>query len=259
MKDLKKKKPKSDLGGMSVREKLEQRKKKIKESSSGGMEYFIIPADKTVRVRAVPVGEEREPAIEAVHFYLGQEIKGVISPATFGEPCKIMEAFNKLSKSKNDDDKKLAETFKPRKKYFMPVYRYKDEKGKEVDTQSGIKLLLLTPGLYASSIDLFLDEDDWGDFTDPKEGYDLKFTRSGSGLTDTEYSVKPCNKSRAERAFTKDITDPEELLRAITPSYEETESLLKQFLKLDEEDDIDEFLSGASGSKPVKKKKKIRK
>lgn len=229
----------------NLKERLAKKRKELESSRGGTFKFFRI-VEGTTRMRACPVGEEKDWAVEAVVFYLGKEIGYVVSPHTWGGKCALMNAYNELSSSKKEADKKFAKTFKPSKKFFSAHYRYKDEKGKEVDDQSGIKLLMLTPGQYQDMIDLFLDEEQ-GDFTDRKDGYDIKHQRTGKGLTDTEYSMRPCKPSLAAKKFTKEDSDPEEMLKAITPTYKETKELLEKFLNIEPEDDDDE---------PKKKKKK---
>src|SRR5882757_7656421 len=161
------------------------------KSRGGAYKYFAIK-EGTSRFRILPAGEEKDIAIEAIVFYLGKDLGYIISPQTFGEKCAINSAHLKLSASKDETDRAIAKDFKPTKKFFAPALKYNDEKGKEIDTEHGALLLLMTGGLYQDLIDLYLDEDEAGDFTDKVKGYDLKFKRSGKTKTDTEYSVIAC-------------------------------------------------------------------
>jgi hypothetical protein len=226
--------------------KLESRKKKIKDSGGGNNSFLFIKADETVRVRPLPVGEDDEPALEVTQFYLGAEIKGVISPKTFGEPCALMEKYEELKSSSDEDDQALATKLKPKPKYVIAVIKKKDKMGKEVDEQLGVRLMQIPKGVYQQLIDLFL-EPEQGDFTDPAEGYDVKITRTGSGQFDTEYSVVPCKPSPLPKKYNKTY-NLEELLRKEVPSYDETQEILNQFLGVDSDDE-----------KPKKKKKSFKK
>lgn len=239
----------------SLKERLAEKRANLGKNS-GGYQYFAIK-EGTTRMRHLPVGEEKEFAVEAVFFYLGIEgHMGVVSAATFGKKCAIMNAYNELSQSKDPKDRELAKKFKPQKKYFSPVIKYKDEKGKEIDEENGVKLLLLTPGMYQELIDLFLDEDEAGDFTDIKTGYDLKYKRTGKGKTDTEYSVFRCNSTPLAKKYAKDIYDPEAMLKdGIIPTFKESQEILDKYLNIastTKEDDEEE-----ETPRP-KKKKKVR-
>lgn len=230
----------------SLKERLAKKRKQL-ESSGGSYKFFRI-VEGTTRMRIVPTGEEKDWALEATVFYLGKELGYVVSPLTFGGKCAIMNAYTQLSESKSEKDRKFAKTFKPSKRFFSPAYKYKDEKGKEVDIESGIKPLMMTGGQYQDCIDMFLDEEDAGDFTNTEDGYDLKFGRTGKTQTDTEYTVRQCKASPTYKKFRKEI-DLEEMIKGITPSYKETKELIERFLNIGPEEDDDD-------DAPNKKKKK---
>lgn len=235
----------------NLRERL--LKKKTELATKGGGGSFFTIKEGTSRLRLLPVGDEKEFAIEATYFYLEPDIKGVVSPATFGGKCAIMEAYNELSQSKDPDDRELAKKLKPQRKYFAPAVRFKDDKGKELDGD-GVKLVIMTSGQYQDLIDLFLDDDEAGDFTDPKNGYDIKFSRVGKTKMDTEYSIRPCKPTLLPKSISKDGPfDPEEMLKKIAPTYKETKAFVEQYLKIGADKDEDTEEDDA----PVKKKKKL--
>lgn len=202
--------------------KMKARKKKLKEGSEGGA-FLFVKANETVRIRALPVDQNEELGMEIVSFYLGQDIKRVISPKTFDEPCAIHEKYMKLK----DTNKELADTFKPKRMYVLPCLKYDDIKGTKVNS-FGPKLALLTPGVYQTIVDYSLDAEH-GDPSDPKEGFDLKWTRTGSSMTDTEYSVINCKSTPLNPKFNK-IYDTAAMLRKEIPTYEQTKELIKKFL-----------------------------
>ena len=240
------------MSTLAQKKKVKSRLKDLKSRIKGGGKFFIIKDEGTIRMRPLPVGES-EPGIEAVYFYLGKDIKGVISPASFGEPCAIMDSYNELKDSKDPDDKDLAATFRPKKRFFVPHIKYLDDKGLKVDDDSGAKLLILTNDLYQELLELWLDDDEAGDFTDPKKGYDLKYTRSGKGQFDTSYSVRACKPTKLDKKYNKEY-NPEKMLKEIMPTYEETKDLLDKFLNVPNTDnDLDK------PSKETKKKKKSKK
>jgi hypothetical protein len=222
-------------------------KKKTELSQKGGNSNFFFFKEGTVRMRLVPVGAEKEFAIEATYFYLGNDIKGVVSPVTFGEPCAIMEAYQRLKNSKDDDDREMAKKVAPKKRYFALHYKYTDEKGKQVDTEAGVRLAILTNQQYQDLIDLYLDEEA-GDMTDPKNGYDIKYKRTGSGQFDTEYSILRCNPTPIAKEFKGKVYDPESALKKVTPTYEQTEEFVQRVLGV-----------STPAEKPIKKKKKKKK
>ncbi len=228
------------------------RKKKAELKSKGGKGNITFIKEGTIRARVLPVSEEDDFVIEVTQFYLGPDIKGVFSPQTFGEPCAIMEKYNSLKESGDPDDKELAKKFSPKKKFLVPVI-IMDDRGKSVDGEKGITLLQLTNGLYQELIDLYLDEDEWGDMTDPEDGYDIKFTRTGTTMTDTEYSLKPCKNTTIAKGFEKEV-DAEKMVTEIIPTYEETQQKIAQYLN----EDVSEDEAPVRKKKIVRKKKKKR-
>lgn len=235
---------------VSLKERLQKKREDLKRQGPG---KFLTCKEGTTRIRVLPVGEENEFAQEIVYFYLGlKDNMGVVSPATFGDKCAIMNAYNELYGSKKEEDRAFAKKFKPQRKFFAPVIRYKDDRGGEIDTELGPKLLLLTSTVYQEMIDLYLDEDN-GDFTDPINGYDLKIKRTGKGKMDTEYKVLAGKTSKLDKAFRSEV-DITAMIKEIVPSYKETKAIIDEFLNLPQEEDDDE----EEEVRP-KKKKKIRK
>ena len=244
------------MAKVSLKDRLRKQRKALKESGSSNM---IFLKEGTIRVRVLPVGEENEFVKEVTQFYLGNTIKGVYSPSTFGEPCAILEAYHEL-KDGDDDEKDLAKSLIPKTKYLMPVLVYEDLKGGKVSKEKSGKLLQLTKGLYQEILDLYLDEDEWGDMTDVKNGFDLKLSREGTGMTDTEYSVKPCKNTPIDKEWRKEV-DLEAMVKAIIPTYEETQEKLDEFLGMSKTplDDMPDKKKKKPVSKSSGKTKKRRK
>jgi len=211
-----------------LRKRLEEKRKKLNERGKTGKVIFL-KDDQTLRVRPLPVGEDKEFVFEVIQFYLGSDIKGVYSNATFGKPCPIMEKYEELKNSKDSDDKNLAKLLVPKRKFMMPVLVYKDLKGKEIDTENSGKFIQITGDIYKVIIDNWLDTDDWGDPTDPTEGYDMKIGRMGSGKLDTTYSCSPCPKSPTPKEWRK-IVDIDEMVAEIIEDYDACLEKLNTFL-----------------------------
>lgn len=235
----------------SLKERLAAKSKEIKDKSKG-FQYLVIK-EGTTRMRILRAGEEEDWSVEATTFFLGMDIGLVISPHTFGGKCALMNAHNELASSKDEKERALAKRLKPGRKFFMPAIRYNDLKGEEIDMQTGPKLLMLTPGVTEELIQLYLDEDEAGDFTDPVNGYDLKFSRTGKGKMDTEYSVRACKPTKLkDRELAKKTFDPVAMLKEITADYKTTKEKLDQFLNLPpEEDEVK-----SDKKKSLKKKKR---
>lgn len=226
----------------SLKERLAEKKKELAKKGQGGGFILKQKEEGTMRLRLLPTGEDNDIAFEATAFWLGEDNGEVISPSTFGEPCAIMEKYEKLKKSKDDEDLDLAKKLVPRKKYIIPVIIYSDDKGKKIDTNltPEPRLFQIAPGTYQDIIDLYLDSDEWGDMTDRDEGYDIKIIRTGKGKNDTKYNVTACKNTPLAKEFRKTKIDLEAMVRAKTSSYEETLDKLNKFLGTDYDDEDEE-------------------
>lgn len=252
---MKDKKKKLSTSGMPTRDKMLARKKKLQEKGGSG---FVFPKEGITRIRMKSPGDDKELGMELIQFYPNPKIGGIISPATFDEPCPWMEKYQELKNSKDESDKELAKKLIPRRKYVIGGIVYEDEKGLKPDYNGEDKAVLIASGVYQDIIDLYLDEDDYGDMTDPIKGYDIKIQRSGSGKNDTTYSVRPCKPSKLDPKFRGNI-DLEGIVRKQILSYDELESKLKEFLNEDfdeeEEEDTEEPKKKVKKVKKVSKKK----
>ena len=241
--------------GSSTREKMLARKKKLEEKGSGN--GLIFPKEGTLRMRIKSPGDDQEFGMEVVQFYI-PGVGRVISPATFDEPCSFIEKHEELKQSKDEVDKELAKRLIPRRRYVIGGIIYKDDKGNGVDYEGQNRGVLIAGAVYQDIIDLYLDEDEAGDMTDPVTGYDIKITRSGSGKFDTTYSVRQCKPSKLDKKYRSDL-DLEKIVRDQIKPYDELEEELNKFLNeapADDEDDAPKKKKKSSVDKAKKKKKK---
>ena len=232
---------------MTTRERMMKRKEDLAKKSGKGL---IFPKGGVTRIRIKNPGDDQEIGLEVIQFYLGAELGGIISPASFDEPCPFMEMYEELKASKDSKDKALAGKLVPKRKYIIGGDVYRDDKGKEIDQDKLNRGVMVPRGVYQDIIDLYLDEDEWGNMTDFLEGYDIKINRSGTTMTDTSYSVTPCSKKPIPKERRTNI-DLEEIVRKEIKSYEDLEELLSKYMVTagDDLDDDDE--------ETPKKKKKV--
>jgi hypothetical protein len=238
----------------SLKERLAKKREDLKRSGPG---KFITAREGTTRVRILPVGEEKEFALESTYFYLGlKDNMGVISPKTIGKKCKISEVYEEMSSSKDASDRDFAKKFRPSRRFLMAVVRYTDDKGKEIDKETGVKLMLVGSGVYQELIDLYLD-DDAGDFTDPIKGYDIKIKRTGKGKMDTEYTVLRANPTKLPKEY-RAIVDLDKMVTEIIPTYKETIAIIEEYLNLPPEEEEEEENPKKKKSTDTAKKKRRR-
>ena len=67
-----------------------------------------------------------------------------------------------------------------------------------------------------------MDEDEAGDMTDPRTGYDIKIIRSGSGKNDTTYSARACKPTKLDKKYSGNV-DLESIVRSQIKDYDELE------------------------------------
>lgn len=247
-------KKKLSSGGETTRDKMLARKKKLTEKGSGN--GFVYPSNGTTRIRIVSAGPNEELGVEVIRFYIGDH--SVISPATFDEPCPIMDKYKELKDSSDEDDKKLAKKMVPSRRYVLAALVYKDEKGKQIDYDQKPRLVMVPASVYQDIIELYLDEDEAGDMTDIKNGYDIKIDRSGSGVFDTSYSVRNCKPTKVDKDLLKPV-ELSDLVKAQVKSYEELEEELNKFLNVSHDDEEEEVEDEKPKKKKVKKDKKKKK
>ena len=252
-KDIKKK---VSTGGKSTKEKMLARKKQLESKGSGS--GLIFPKEGTIRIRIKSPGDDQELGMEVIQFYI-PGVGGIISPATFDEPCPFMEKYEELKSSKDEDDKELAKKLIPRKRFVIGGIIYEDDKGSKVAYDGQNRGVLIAGQVYQDIIDLYLDEDEAGDMTDPVTGYDIKITRSGSGKFDTTYSVRQCKPSKLDKKYRSEL-DLEKIVRDQIKPYDELEEELNKFLNEspddDDEDDAPKKKKKSSSKDKDKTKKK---
>lgn len=250
----KEKKTHPSTGGTSTREKMLARKKQLESKGSGS--GFIYPKEGTLRMRIKSPGDDQELGMELVTFYLGSDTGSIVSPATFDEPCPFMEKYKELKESSDDADKELAKNkFIPRRKYVIGGVVYTDEKGKSLDYDGKDRAVQIPRSVYQDIIDLYLDEDEAGDMTDPINGYDIKIIRTGSGKMDTTYSARACKPTELDKKV-RGTVDLEGMVRSQIKSYDELEELLNKYLN--ESSDSDEDDEAPKKKDKDKKKKKYK-
>lgn len=249
-----KEKKKLSTSGSGTREKMLARKKQLESKGSGS--GFIYPKEGTLRMRIKSPGDDKELGMELITFYLGGDIGSIISPATFDEPCPFMDKYKELKDSSDDTDKELAkEKFIPRRKYVIGGVIYTDEKGKNLDYDGKDRVVQIPRSVYQDIIDLYLDEDEAGDMTDPKDGYDIKIIRTGSGKLDTTYSARACKPTALDKKARGTI-DLEKMVRSQIKSQDELEDLLSKYLNSSNEEDEDDTTNKKKSKSKDKDKKK---
>lgn len=208
-------------------EAIQAAKAKLERQGGNNLAFDKLSNGKNVRRILWPKGDKDLCYSEGyIHFGLGDDGKtSMVCRKTNDSKarCPICEYISQLQMSKDKNDKKLADTIKPRKRVYLNVI--------DRDTDSGNDELKVLPvGLtIQKQIIAILCDPDYGDITDPVEGRDVTIKRTGQGLN-TEYSVLP--KPNSSPAST--ILTPEQIEEQMadldvfwsTPSVEDMEKVL---------------------------------
>lgn len=175
---------------MPVKISAELRQRLLNQKKAMGSGLLIDNKTLTkARYRILPVvGTDEVPGKEYTSFYcdsIGK--KGTTSPQTFGKPCPIMDALNRIRTTGDKDTKDFAKDFvNIQSEYWMGVLDQDDPGTAE---HMNIRILRAKKRVYGAIIDAMCDEDDGENITDPIEGRDIRVKKEGSGK-DTEWTVK---------------------------------------------------------------------
>jgi|TARA_R110000765_G_scaffold63681_1_gene123964 hypothetical protein len=92
-------------------------------------------------------------------------------PRIKGGECPICDLYFRLWKEPGDDLHAVAREIKARRRYYLNVIDRRDEK---------VKILSVGQKLFEKVLDCFFDED-YGDISDLKAGWDFKITKDTQG------------------------------------------------------------------------------
>ena len=213
----------------ALRAKLDRFKNQGERSNS-----FWRPKEGKQVIRIVPWAERPEnPFIETYFHYLGN--KTHLSPKTYGKPDPILEFGEHLRGDGSKEAWQNAKPFFPKLRTFVPVI-VRDEEDQGVRFWSFGKTVL---------VDLlsFIDDEDYGDITDPETGRDITVEyipqeKSDTNFAKTKVRPKPNQTPLSEddelvEAWTTDQPAFRSLFKEHT--YEELKSFLEKYLDPDSE------------------------
>lgn len=123
-----------------------------------------------------------------LYFYFGIGKPRMISLVNYDEADPIMEFASELRKTNEEDNKKLAKKLNPKMRVFAPVI----VRGEE---DKGVRFWEFGPQAYTELLQ-YMDDEDYGDITDVKNGFDIKLEQipaeqSGKAYPTTTIKLKP--------------------------------------------------------------------
>jgi hypothetical protein len=174
------------------------------------------------------------------HYGLGEENKRAICPKRLlGKKCYICEKVKELQNLGNDA-KPLAEKIRAKNTFYYNILDLKDlDKGVQI-MQSGVTI-------FKDLLFYDLDEE-WGNITHKKTGYNIVINREGTTATNTKYKVSPKKNSSplTDPSVLENLFDLSEIFTKQVPTYAELRKLYEN------EDDVEEDEEEAEDYKPPK-------
>jgi hypothetical protein len=173
-----------------------------------------------------------QPFKERWFYYNIGANAGLLAPYQFGKPDPFQELISSLREAGSKGDKQAYETAKklyPKMRCFAPVI-IRGEEGE------GVRLWSFGKEVYTTLLGIMLDED-YGDITDPKAGFDVKVSvskASGKTWASTDVRARPKTSALSSdpaqaKAWLDSIPNIDDLYEL--KSYDQLTKLLNDWLE----------------------------
>lgn len=238
------------MGKLNI-EAMRQAKVRLESQGSGGSGYGFAKLQQgknVIRILPPKVDGGSFFSEGYVHFGLGPEGKNMVTCLkTFGdrERCPVCEYVEKLQKSRDKNDQKLADRIKRKKRVYINIISRDDDSENDEP-----KVLPIGVTVLKALLDIVCDLD-FGDVTDFKEGRDITIKRTGQ-LLNTEYSVLPkpttsvATEMYSAEELEEKLADLDSLFKRL--SIEELQDMIAGEESDGDEDDTPEMKGSAKSS-----------
>lgn len=161
---------------------VDKEREKLEEIRKGGTRFWK-PKEGASLIRILPPYSGEDWYKETwSHFGIGVDRKPIAcARRLLDEPCYICDQVDELRKSEDPRDVELTTQIAARRRVFYNIIDLDD-------IESGVQI-------FSSGVTIFKDllmyvaDPDWGDITDPEQGYDIVIDRAGTGI-DTKYNTR---------------------------------------------------------------------
>ena len=159
----------------------------VENAPVGGGADFWNPPEGESRVRVMPPWSEDQEEfwfVTATHFNVGPDERAVACPEQSGvaDSCYLCRLVKRLGKG-DDDEKTEAEAMGARPRYLLSIVDL-------TKPQNGVQVWPAPKTIFRQLKKFWLNEEDYGDFTSFKDGFDILIEKTGSGLQ-TRYDATP--------------------------------------------------------------------
>jgi len=203
-----------------------------------------------VRLLSFP-NNDGQPFKELWFYYNIPNQRGLLAPYQFGDKDPVQELITKLREDGSKESYELAKKLYPSMRcYAAVIVRGEEDKG--------VQIWSFGKTVYQTLLNYMLDED-FGDITDPKDGFDIKITCTkppGRQYANTEVRPRPkstplSKDSKQAKEWLDNIPNPSEMFTC--KSYEELTSIINNWLTGDDDSDGTERASGTQAQEKESK------
>lgn len=194
------------------------------------------PGDTVIRI--VPLKENPDnPFIELYfHFEFGK--KSFLSLKTFNEKDPVVMLCDKLRRTGEKEEWKMARKLEPKLRTFVPIV----VRGKE---NEGVKYWGFGKTVYEALMKLVTNPE-WGDVSDPVSGHDITVTFQTKEEVGKDFPVTTIQALPKQKPLTTNETLLEKLLNEQKsifdafpkPTFEELEEALEKYMNPEEAEEV---------------------
>ncbi len=161
---------------------VDKERGKLEEIRRGGTRFWT-PKEGASLIRILPPYSGEDWYKETwFHFGVGVDRKPIAcARRLLDEPCYLCEQVDELRKSEDPRDVELSTQIAARRRVFYNIIDIDD-------VESGAQIFSSGVTIFKEFL-MYVADPDWGDITDPDEGYDIVIEREGTGI-DTKYTVR---------------------------------------------------------------------
>ena len=228
---------------------VKKRLKQFSDSSAKNSGLWKPSGEHTVRL--VPYKYADFPFIE-LYFHYDFNKKNILSPISFGRPDPIVEFADKLKASGDKESFDLSRKLYPKMRTYVPLI----VRGEE---DQGVRFYGMGKTVYEEILKI-MDDPDYGNIFDPYTGTDLVIHYETPAEVGNDYGKTSIRAKRNTSRLAESDEAIENLLNNQKPitdiykelSYEDIDSILKDWLNKDDEEEVPDT-SPKADSKYVEK------
>ncbi len=159
----------------------------VENAPVGGGADFWSPPEGESRIRVMPPWDADVEAFwfaTATHFNVGPDERAVACPDMSGvsDSCYICRLVKRLSRGE-EDERAESDAMNARPRYLLSIVDLGSP-------QNGVQVWPAPKTIFRQLKKFWLNEEDYGDFTSFKDGFDILVEKTGTGLN-TRYDCTP--------------------------------------------------------------------